>query len=110
MPISDYFFFSYARQDEDDRDRILKFYDALCKRVRAKSRLLSDEDPVGFIDRELRPGAEWPVNLPEALATAKSIVCLYSPKYFFRPACGKEAQVFLDRRRAHGGNPAVVLP
>jgi TIR domain len=109
MPTQDVFFFSYARQDEGDKARILKFFDDLCQSIRDKTPWTTS-DPIGFIDQELRPGRDWTMTLPEALAVCKSIVCLYSPKFFYRPICGKEVAVYIQRRHLHGGDPEVILP
>jgi hypothetical protein len=43
------------------------------------------------------------------------MVCLYSPAYFQGGYCGKEMQVFLDRRRNYiranaGKKPANIIP
>src|SRR5262249_30759693 len=52
----------------------------------------------------------------EALRTAQTMVCLYSPSYFQSENCGKEMQIFLDRRRnymrANPGQkpPANIIP
>jgi TIR domain len=70
----------------------------------------------GFVDRtDIRPGQDWPDELAEALRVAETMVCLYSPSYFQSEHCGKEMQVFLDRRRnyvrANGGKrPANIIP
>jgi hypothetical protein len=70
----------------------------------------------GFVDRtDLQPGQEWPDELAEALRTAHALVCLYSPAYFQSEYCGKEMQVFLERRRKYievngGKKPANIIP
>jgi hypothetical protein len=70
----------------------------------------------GFVDRtDIRPGDDWPDELAEALRTAQTMVCLYSPAYFLSEYCGKEMQVFLDRRRNYmrayaGKKPANIIP
>jgi hypothetical protein len=69
----------------------------------------------GFIDRtDIQPGDEWPDALGNALMKAQTLVCLYSPSYFLSDYCGKEMQVFLERRRNYmrtnaGKPPANVI-
>ena len=70
----------------------------------------------GFVDQtDIQPGQEWPDELAEALRTARTLVCLYSPAYFQTEYCGKEMQVFLERRRKYiddnaGMKPANIIP
>jgi len=114
--IDDYFFFSYARSDESDeledsREYLFEFYKDLCDEIRDKNPgLLKETDPVGFYDQLLKLGANYGRSLPEALQSCKCLVCLYSPKYFTRPICGREVQVFLDRQALHTSPPEVILP
>jgi hypothetical protein len=68
----------------------------------------------GFIDRaDIQPGDEWPEALAEGLRTAETLVCLYSPSYFGSDYCGKEMQVFLERRanymRSNAGKPPANI-
>ena len=110
MSVDDLFFLSYAWGDEENESYISgKFFDDLRMKVRLQRGNIPD-DPVGFLDKDQKPGTEWPENVGKALQRCKTIVCLYSPTYFNRPVCGQEVQVFLDRRTAHGGQPPVVLP
>jgi len=118
VPIDNYFFFSYARkddrgegEDEDNKQYLLEFFDDLCKEIREREKILKDGDPVGFLDQNLRLGADYKKRLPEALQTCNVLVCIYSPTYFTRPVCGKEVSVFLRRRELHGkALPEVILP
>lgn len=70
----------------------------------------------GFVDRtDIQAGQDWPDELAEALRSAHTMVCLYSPTYFQREYCGKEMQIFLDRRRLYirnnaGKKPANIIP
>jgi hypothetical protein len=70
----------------------------------------------GFVDtQELKGGEEWRAELVDALCSSQTLVCLYSPSYFASKACGKEMQVFLERRRLHikqspGKKPANIIP
>src|SRR5215831_11319808 len=82
-----YFFLSYARtprqdpSDPSDPDRwVHKLYRDLCEHILN----LTNAQPgsAGFMDRETRPGDEWPRELAQALATCRVFVPLYSPRYF----------------------------
>src|SRR5262244_3020632 len=83
---------------------------------RLNQRVKSLTGKSGFVDRtDIRAGQEWPDELAEALRTAETMVCLYSPSYFRSEYCGKEMQVFLDRRRNYiranaGKKPANIIP
>jgi FxsC-like protein len=102
-----FFFLSYAhtpRWDPLDTPRdpdkwIAEFFDELCEHVS----MLTDEidlpagSPVGFMDREMRAGSNWPDRLAIALANCKVFVPLYSPRYFASEDCGKEWFAFEQR-------------
>jgi hypothetical protein len=83
---------------------------------RLNQRVKSLTGSPGFIDRtDIRAGQDWPHELAEALRTAETMVCLYSPSYFQSEYCGKEMQVFLDRRRNYiranaGKKPGNIIP
>jgi hypothetical protein len=112
------FFLSYARQDaqriekgQSQRDPI---FEAFIDRLDQGVMQLTGEG-IGFVDRNIEPGQEWPEQIAEALATAKTMVCLYSPSYFRSPYCGKEMQVLLERRRNYiranpGKKPSNIIP
>ncbi|MGH9323716.1 MAG: TIR domain-containing protein [Vicinamibacteria bacterium] len=104
---ADFFFTSYARADADRP--LQKFIKALRAEVRRISGLNLTEDQLdqlGFFDTtSIQTGDEWRKVLGAALRTCKVCVCLCSPTYFNRLYCGKEYQVFQDRRRAWLGRP-----
>jgi hypothetical protein len=57
---------------------------------------------VGFIDeRDVELGAEWEAVIEQALQNSKVMICLYSPGYFKSSYCGKEWQIFQDRRTGY---------
>jgi TIR domain len=106
------FLLSYAHGDaEIDGAPFRTFLDRLNQRV---SQLTGKG--LGFVDRtDIRPGQEWPDELAEALRTTETMVCMYSPSYFQSEYCGREMQVFLDRRRNYirtngGKKPANIIP
>jgi hypothetical protein len=113
MPHS--FFLSYAREDATigEPSQPDPHFAAFLERLELRVKQLTGYS--GFVDRNILTGQEWPDKLAEALRTAHTMVCLYSPAYFQSEFCGKEMQVFLDRRqnyiRANGGmKPANIIP
>jgi hypothetical protein len=108
------FFLSYARNDERQRadPHMTRFVEELNWRVGNLTGAKED----GFRDiTEIKPGQEWREELVDALCAAPTMVCLYSPAYFLSEACGKELQVFLERRRKYvkenaGKKPASIIP
>ncbi|HZI49477.1 MAG TPA: FxsC protein [Pyrinomonadaceae bacterium] len=98
--MASWFFFSYAREDQDDY--LIKFYTDLGKEIRLATQL--DADEVGFLDQDsIELADRWTEKLSEALRTCKVMVSVCSPTYFGRPYCGKEFQVCLDRQASMRG-------
>lgn len=114
-----FFFLSYAHShrhdgsDPDDPDQlIVRLFKDLCGHISDETgRLVSN---VGFMDREMQPGDEWPWRLSRNLATCRVFVPLYSRRYFQSEHCGKEWAAFRDRARngsAHAsGHIEAILP
>jgi hypothetical protein len=109
------FFLSYSRKDSVKIDgtpdpHFTEFVARLQQRVSHWTAGL------GFIDDpSIEPGQIWSDELADALCTANTMICLYSPSYFMSEYCGKEMQIFLDRRqtymRTHAGkSPANIIP
>jgi hypothetical protein len=107
------FFFSHAREDRRGNDLLTKFFDDLCGDVRG---LAGANVGNGFIDdHDIEPGEDWRVDLVDALVSIPILVCIYSPTYFQRDYCGKEVEIFLQRRRlfleqSGGKEPGFVVP
>jgi FxsC-like protein len=94
------FFFSYARGDGAGDPYLNDFYDKLSNEVAIRSGIV-DRKLVGFRDTSSIPlGQDWPPALANALGTAPSMVCMYSPTYFTREDCGKEWSAFSARLEA----------
>jgi hypothetical protein len=98
-----YFFLSYPHTPKfDDLDQTdpdiwaAKLYKDLCDHLFQISRVRLGEK-IGFMDRELRPGNEWTVQLSRALASCRVFVPLYSPRYFSSEHCGREWAAFARR-------------
>jgi hypothetical protein len=101
-------FLSYAHGERADDERVHRFFDALCTEIR----VLTGADRgavVGFHDNGiLRAGDDWPRELAAALATAHTLVALWSPRYFRSEFCRTEWAVFDARIRS--GTPIGVRP
>jgi hypothetical protein len=106
-----YFFFSYARENDDALLR--RFFTELENEVaNLPGGPLAQ---AGFIDNEQTRGTEWNHTLEEALATTRVMVCMYSPVYFQKPYCGIEMEVMLRRRRTYqkekpNAQPSNIIP
>jgi FxsC-like protein len=103
------FFFSYAHANLIQDQKLETFFADLSTEVRQL--MGPGEQEPSFLDREsMRVGAEWTPALAEALQTSSVLVCLVSADYLSSSFCGKELQIFLDRRERHGNSPSVILP
>ena len=108
------FFFSYAREDAKQDKLVDRFFTDLRSEVAKRSGLPLEE--AGFKDLETIPtGAAWSASLGEALQTSAVMVSLVSPYYVGSTFCGKEYQIFLERRSHYiasnaGTNPSVIFP
>jgi FxsC-like protein len=98
-----YFFLSYAHTPRHDAGEqtdpdywVEELFRDLSRHMRGMLGLSPDVDP-GFMDRELRPGNEWPRALARALATCRVFIPLYSRRYFASVHCGKEWSAFARR-------------
>lgn len=49
--------------------------------------------------RDIETGDEWPAALAAAVRTSRVMLSFFSPHYFNSTWCGREFQVFLDRRK-----------
>jgi len=107
-----YFFMSYAHGEDDPY--VVQLFRDLCAEVRIQV----GEDrhrPVGFQDSDnIRVGSVWPPELVDAVATARTFVPLYSPRYFRSEYCGKEWSLFAWRMAADehrtGQRASVLIP
>jgi FxsC-like protein len=104
-----YFFLSYAHavrdghQDAEDQDIwVSKLFHDVCSHIGVIEGLPPSK--VGFMDRELRSGNEWPWHLSQNLATCKVFVPLYSRRFFQSAHCGKEWTAFRKRVLNGGGH------
>jgi FxsC-like protein len=114
-----FFFLSYPHShrydglDPDDPDQLIgRLFKDLCSHISDETgRLVSS---VGFMDRELQQGNEWPWQLSRNLATCRVFVPMYSRRYFQSEHCGKEWAAFRDRARngsSHvSGYSEAILP
>jgi FxsC-like protein len=114
-----FFFLSYAHShrhvglDPDDPDQLIgRLFKDLCDHISDETDRLTSS--VGFMDRELQQGDEWPWHLSRNLATCRVFVPMYSRRYFQSEHCGREWTAFRDRAR-NGSAPAsahveAILP
>jgi FxsC-like protein len=89
-------FISYSR---DDRDPYLeRFLHDLRSELSAKTRdsgesvCYWDNDAVGV-------GQDWGSETADALKTSRMLLAICSPSYYNSTRCGRECQVFLERKR-----------
>src|ERR1051325_4475874 len=101
-----WFFFSYARQDRDDR--LDRFYKELSKNVRLAKQLREDETAF-FDQRSIEVGDVWTEKLREGLRTARVLVAICAPAYLASEYCGKELQACIDRIPA-GAQSTAIFP
>lgn len=115
-----YFFLSYAHTprinsgDSADPDLwVGQLFNDLCRHIMALTDLPRGSNP-GFMDRELQPGDDWPMELAQALATCRVFVPLYSRRYFASPECGREWFYFTQRALNHAarviGSVDAIIP
>lgn len=97
-----YFFFSYARANNDSY--LQRFFEDLSDKIRDILGFSKDKQ-VGFFDqKDLELGAEWDKELATALQACPVLVSLYSPAYFNSLYCGKEWECFRRRRALYADN------
>lgn len=103
------FFVSYARADAEfpeHREHLEQFVKELSALVAIK--MPTPLEGVSFIDGSIHTGDVWSDTLGQALMQCRMGLTLYSPNYFTRDWCGKEFQVFLNRRRPGAAGTGIV--
>jgi TIR domain len=97
MPYS--FFFSYSSQDDAASEgMVTRFYE----RLHANLQIAHGNHDSYFAPRSNKAGADWTRKLRDALNESRVLVCLQSPSYFQSDQyCGREFEVFLQRRKLH---------
>jgi FxsC-like protein len=90
-----WFYLSYARGDASEY--VKRFVHDLRQEV-SQYAGLSSEATVGFFDAEtLQLEDDWRNEILSALQSSRTMVCLYSPRYFNSEYCGREFQLFRSR-------------
>lgn len=106
-----YFFLAYAHTAEEEW--VKKLFRDLCTEIRERT-AIPPTAQVGFMDDRIPIGADWREILHRALATCRTFVPLYSPRYFQREECGREWHAFrqriLDHRAQHAKTPSAIVP
>jgi hypothetical protein len=111
-------FLSFAHDDEQHGGETVPiFYKELVDKLAVVHGKAALGDGVFKADVSIAPGEDWhQTALPRALDTSHVLVCLQSPNYFLSEYCGKELEVFLQRRQRfvalHGGGepPDCIIP
>ncbi|MFN0086412.1 MAG: TIR domain-containing protein [Blastocatellia bacterium] len=94
-----YFFLSYARAS--DHGYVRKFFDELSQAIRDREGL-GQTETVGFLDaRNIELGRDWEPEIISALRRCPLLVCLYAPAYFKSEYCGREWEIFRQRRELY---------
>jgi FxsC-like protein len=111
-----YFLISYPHteyngkgRERDPDDWIVTFYRDLCRKVEELAAVRTGTR-VGVLDRGAWVENDWLASLPEALASCRVLVPLYSPRYFQSEACGKEWYAFAGRSASQGVQGARTPP
>jgi FxsC-like protein len=109
------FVLSYARRDGEPLIR--KFFNALCEELSPLHPLYPPPTEVGFMDTlNTQHGESWSQILSREFCSARVLVPVYSPRFFYSEECGREVQAFLERGRAftrdiqHELWPRCILP
>ncbi len=92
------FFFSYARDDYNPFQK--SFLEDLAERVRGKTGLARNSEIYFRDESDIELGQQWEPSLESALQYSKTMLCMYSPRYFQRPVCGVEMEAFIERQVA----------
>jgi FxsC-like protein len=92
-------FVSYAsdnRSYKTDRELFDEFVSEVVNEVNQTK----GTDATAFLaHRDIESGDEWPQSLRDALRTSRVMLSFFSPHYFNSRWCGREFQVFRDRRK-----------
>ena len=75
---------------------VIKFYKDLSRNIEELA-AIPPGGGVGVLDRDLWVEDDWLEGLPEALASCRVLVPLYTPRYFQSDVCGKEWYAFASR-------------
>lgn len=91
------FYLSYSRDEYSPE--LQQFFQDLCTELRLRIGLPRDEQ-IGFLDTEgIAVGEPWRDTVLNALQSSRTLVPLYTPRYFAREICGKEVEFFIERVR-----------
>jgi FxsC-like protein len=108
-----YFLISYPHTESNGQGSerqpdywVIKFYRDLSRHVEELAPVPAGTR-VGNLDRAWWVEDDWIGGTPDALASCRVLVPLYSHRYFESEACGKEWQAFADRSGSQQA-PAIV--
>ena len=108
-------FVSYSRLNilhPQDASFIRRFFSDLEADLVQHPQIVGNDDICFFDTTNIETGTDWNEELSDAAACSRVAVALFSPSYFNSVWCGREFQVFLDRRKsaAKSNPPVTVLP
>jgi hypothetical protein len=113
IPMPHLFFVSYSRINAkypNDADLIQQLVNDLRADV-GQQALAADTDEVCFFDTtNIETGSDWNEELSQAAGRSRVALALFSPSYFASVWCGREFQVFLDRRKQAAVNSGMRAP
>lgn len=111
-----HFFLSYAHRahggarDEGEPDYWASEFFRDLNRSVADQAGLGKGAASGFLERDRRPGDDWPIEVTRALATCRVFVPIYSSRYFADQDCGKEWNFFARRAPDSAAPGAAIVP
>jgi len=82
-----------------------QFVDEFRELICAKT-AVTEENALFYDEKSIQLGDAWDAELSKAVRTAKSLICLVSPRYLVSVWCGRELEVF--RRRNHDSDGVEV--
>lgn len=80
---------------------INEFRELICAKA-----AVTEENALFYDEKSIRIGDDWDAEISKAVRTAKSLICLVSPRYLVSVWCGRELEVF--RRRNHDRDEVEV--
>jgi hypothetical protein len=96
-----YFFFSYARADQDPY--LDRFFVNLKEKVESLVEIPQGHSAAFRDEQNIDAGDDWNTRISAALQNSKVLVCIYSPRFFSKQRlheyCAKEFAGFLDLER-----------
>jgi TIR domain len=107
-------FISYSRSNvrhPQDAANIKRFVTDLEGDLVQYPQVVGNDGACFFDTTNIETGTDWNEELSDAAARSRVAVALFSPSYFNSVWCGREFQVFVDRRKSTvGDKPVAIVP